>query len=295
MKEIKEYFKRALAMDKELDPKGWKTNKHGQHYHIDGATGEIDAGMGGKFNGKKVSGVKESGASKSNRDKSNASKSSSNYIKNKDVIDYWMNEKSWKGSGSHTKSFVNYQLKQALINEYKQYPADNANLSNRLDGDLVKELEDIYKNGGDKGKGSAIAHELDKRAKAQEKFMDKRMSEGKPPMPQKTEFQVKYRDKNVITPEKERRQNGNGKNQSIKGRVYRYVETGEPIPKISAERLAKLSDEDLKEKIQNAEHWLNTKGKERNRKDAKEIRSHYPNVKSWLQDWKGEAKKRGLK
>jgi len=49
--ELFRYFVRQLAMDKHLDPDGWRTNENGQHYHIDNATGEIDAGMGGQFNG----------------------------------------------------------------------------------------------------------------------------------------------------------------------------------------------------------------------------------------------------
>lgn len=42
-----------LSQDRELDPDGWRTNKKGEHYHIDDNR-KIDAGMGGQLNGVEI-------------------------------------------------------------------------------------------------------------------------------------------------------------------------------------------------------------------------------------------------
>lgn len=52
--EFREWILRNLALDAEIDPNGWRTNEDGQHYNINTKTGVINAGMGGKFNGKKA-------------------------------------------------------------------------------------------------------------------------------------------------------------------------------------------------------------------------------------------------
>lgn len=437
MKELRDFFRRALAMDKELDPKGWRTNKEGNHYHIN-ASGEIDAGMGGKFNGQKVGKGKSDGKqSTANTEKAtearfenakrgiasaiekaekeytfekwkeenprayrqlkdsidridagdiddlersiktaegvervmdkafqdfkqktidegndvfyhnrgefssqeriekriknafvpgldtrvgqrlrlamlkdklaelkkvsntpNSEKSSektsqtkNNYISNKDVIDYWVKKRDNLGLASHgEKMFATERLRTALVDEYKAIPnSKNIDLSNRLDEDLYKELEDIYKNNGDNEKGSAIANEIDKRKKARADFMENRMDKGLPPMPQKSEFNVKYQDTR-------QEKSGLGKKSSkpkssSSGRVYKDT-SGNPVPKIPAEKLKKWSDDDLLNDIATHESWLRSyAGKVNSRRDVKE---NIPFVRSWLQDKKKEAKRRGL-
>jgi len=98
------YLLRSLAQDETLDPKGWRTNENGQHYHIDNATGEIDAGMGGKFNGQKVD------SSKSSKGSSGVGGSSSEYenlMKNvpkerEGTVKYFLNQASkYKAEGQN--------------------------------------------------------------------------------------------------------------------------------------------------------------------------------------------------
>ena len=414
MKEIKEYFKRALAMDKELDPKGWRTNDNGKHYHIN-SNGEIDAGMGGKFNGQKISEVGAKTQKKVGSEKSSekTSQTKNNYISNKDVIDYWMKKRDNLGLASHgEKMFATERLRTALVDEYKAMPnSKNIDLSNRLDKDLYEELEDIYKNNGDNEKGSAIANEIDKRKKARADFMENRMDKGLSPMPQKSEFNVKYQDtrkeksglskkaskskslknsnlskekndrgqkfiseakaryeklkgsagkairdyykdysstsdrpiekalkvdkllrnselsdykKEIEDIESNAKKNGwtddarerradldtyvmlkqeeiqalsdvekglSKSKSSSSGRLYKDT-SGNPVPKIPAEKLKKWSDDDLLNDIADHESWLRSyAGKVNSRRDVKE---NIPFVRSWLQDKKKEAKRRGL-
>lgn len=91
---------------------------------------------------------------------------------------------------------------------------------------------------------------------------------------------------------------GKGKQESAKpnssgsGRTYRDTD-GNPVPKISSEKLKSWSDDDLRNDIAKHESWLRSySGKEKSRRDVKE---NIPFVRSWLQDKKMEAKRRGLK
>lgn len=111
---------KKMAMDAELDPDGWRTNENGQHYHIDNATGEIDAGMGGKFNGQKVD------SSKSSKGSSGVGGSSSEY------------ENLMKDVPKEREGTVKYFLNQA-----SKYKAEGQNeLHNKNVAEAVMSIHD---------------------------------------------------------------------------------------------------------------------------------------------------------